>query len=113
MTVEPSSDEFGDAKGMDTFTRQGEVLDLVSAIYYLRAVDLCEAYHAPVSSHLFVEVSGHVVAAASHATLLEHMDWWQELFDDRLALVDGHVVLPDRPGIGVGLDRKALARFRA
>jgi len=80
---------------------------------YLRAVDLCDAYHTPVSSHLFVEISGHVVAAASHATLLEHMDWWQELFDDRLAVVDGHVVLPDRPGLGVGLDRKALARFRA
>ena len=80
---------------------------------YLRAVDLCEAYHAPVSSHLFVEVSGHVVAAASHATLLEHMDWWQELFDDRLPVVDGQVVLPERPGIGVGLDRAALARFRA
>jgi L-alanine-DL-glutamate epimerase-like enolase superfamily enzyme len=25
----------------------------------------------------------------------------------------GHVVLPDRPGLGLGLDRKALERFRA
>jgi len=66
-----------------------------------------------VSSHLFVEVSRHVVAAASNASLLEHMDWWAELFDERLPIVDGHVVLSERPGIGVGLDRKALERFRA
>ena len=80
---------------------------------YLRAVELCEAYHVPVSSHLFVEVSGHVVAAAAHPSLLEHMDWWLPLFDDRLPIVDGHVVLSERPGIGVALDRAALARFRA
>ncbi len=80
---------------------------------YLKAVDLCEAYQAPVSSHLFVEASGPVLAMAPHAVLLEHMDWWQELFDDRLPIVEGAVVLPTRPGIGLGLNRAALARFRA
>jgi L-alanine-DL-glutamate epimerase-like enolase superfamily enzyme len=80
---------------------------------YLKAVDLCQAYQTPVSSHLFVEASGPVLAAAPHAVLLEHMDWWQELFDDRLPVVEGAVVLPERPGIGLGLHRAALARFRA
>jgi len=79
---------------------------------YLRAVDVCEAYQTPVSSHLFVEVSGHVVAATGHASLLEHMNWWAGLFAEPLPIVDGHVVLSDRPGIGVGLDRNALDRFR-
>jgi L-alanine-DL-glutamate epimerase-like enolase superfamily enzyme len=60
-----------------------------------------------------VEASGPVLAAAPHAMLLEHMDWWQELFDERLPIVEGAVVLPERPGIGLGLDRAALARFRA
>jgi L-alanine-DL-glutamate epimerase-like enolase superfamily enzyme len=54
-----------------------------------------------------------VLAAAPHAVLLEHMDWWQELFEDRLPIVEGAVVLPERPGIGLGLNRAALARFRA
>jgi L-alanine-DL-glutamate epimerase-like enolase superfamily enzyme len=80
---------------------------------YLRAIDLCGAYQVPVSSHLFTEASGHALAAAPHGLILEHMDWWQELFDDRLAVIDGHLVLPDRPGIGLGLDRGALTRFRA
>jgi L-alanine-DL-glutamate epimerase-like enolase superfamily enzyme len=80
---------------------------------YLKAVNLCEAYHSPVSSHLFVESSGPVLATAPHGVILEHMDWWESLFDDRLAVVDGAVVLPDRPGIGLGLDRAALTRYRA
>ncbi len=79
---------------------------------YLKAVALCEAAHTPVSSHLFMEVSGHVVAAA-RGVILEHMSWWEPLFDERLPVVDGHLVLSERPGIGVGLDRTALARFRA
>jgi L-alanine-DL-glutamate epimerase-like enolase superfamily enzyme len=80
---------------------------------YLKAVNLCEAYQTPVSSHLFAEASGPVLATAPHGVILEHMDWWEALFDDRLAIVDGTVVLPDRPGIGLGLHRAALARYRA
>jgi L-alanine-DL-glutamate epimerase-like enolase superfamily enzyme len=80
---------------------------------YLKAVDLCEAYQTPVSSHLFVEASGPVLATAPHGVLLEHMDWWQELFAERLPIVDGAVVLPERPGIGLGLNRTALAKYRA
>lgn len=80
---------------------------------YLKAVNLCEAYQLPVSSHLFVEVSGPVLATAPNGVILEHMDWWEALFDDRLEIVDGAVVLPDRPGIGLGLNRAALTRYRA
>jgi L-alanine-DL-glutamate epimerase-like enolase superfamily enzyme len=80
---------------------------------YLKAVSLCEAYQAPVSSHLFVEASGPVLATAPHGVILEHMDWWEALFEDRLAVVDGAAILPDRPGIGLGLNRAALARYRA
>jgi L-alanine-DL-glutamate epimerase-like enolase superfamily enzyme len=80
---------------------------------YLKAVNLCEAYQAPVSSHLFVESSGPVLATAPNGVILEHMDWWETLFEDRLPIVDGAVVLPERPGIGLGLDRAALTRYRA
>ncbi|HET7874669.1 MAG TPA: mandelate racemase/muconate lactonizing enzyme family protein [Methylomirabilota bacterium] len=80
---------------------------------YWKAVVLCEAYHQPVSSHLFMEASCHVLAAAPNGLILEHMDWWQELFTDGLALEDGAVVLPERPGIGLDLSPRALERFRA
>ena len=80
---------------------------------YRRAGELCRAYGQPVSSHLFMEASCHVLAAAPNALILEHMDWWEALFAEPLRIVDGCVLVPDRPGIGVELDPKALARFRA
>ena len=80
---------------------------------YRRAAELCRAYHQPVSSHLFMEASAHVLAAAPNALILEHMDWWQPLFTDPLRLEEGCVVLSENPGIGLDLDRKALDRFKA
>jgi L-alanine-DL-glutamate epimerase-like enolase superfamily enzyme len=80
---------------------------------YRRAVELCRAWHQPVSSHLFMEASAHVLAAAPNALILEHMDWWQPLFTEPLALADGCVVLSERPGLGTEIDRKAVERFKA
>ncbi|MDP3911818.1 MAG: mandelate racemase/muconate lactonizing enzyme family protein [Gemmatimonadales bacterium] len=80
---------------------------------YRRAAELCRAYHQPVSSHLFMEASAHVLAAAPNGLILEHMDWWQPLFTEALRLEEGCVVLSENPGIGLDLDRKALDRFKA
>ncbi len=80
---------------------------------FLAAADLCRAYHQPVSSHLFMETSCHLFAAAPNALILEHMDWWQELFTEPLAVEGGHVIVPDRPGIGLELSARALERFKA
>jgi L-alanine-DL-glutamate epimerase-like enolase superfamily enzyme len=35
----------------------------------------------------------------------------RELVDDELALVDGRLTLPQRPGLGIELNRQALERF--
>ncbi len=80
---------------------------------FLKTATLCDALHTPVSSHLFMETSCHLIAAAPNGLILEHMDWWQELFEAPLSLVEGQVLLPVKPGIGLGLNRKALERFKA
>jgi L-alanine-DL-glutamate epimerase-like enolase superfamily enzyme len=41
------------------------------------------------------------------------MTWWEELFTEPLAVEDGAVVVPERPGLGVDLAPRALQRFRA
>jgi L-alanine-DL-glutamate epimerase-like enolase superfamily enzyme len=79
---------------------------------FMKAAALCEAFHTPVSTHLFVEASVHALAAAPNGLILEHMDWWQELFAEPLRVVAGDVVLPQRPGIGLRLDHGSVERFR-
>ena len=80
---------------------------------FMRAAALCQAWHQPVSSHLFTEACAHLLAAAPNALIVEHMNWWQDLFSEPLLIEDGCVVLSEKPGIGVDLSQTALKRFRA
>jgi len=80
---------------------------------FMRAAALCQAWHQPVSSHLFTETSAHLLAAAPNALILEHMNWWQDLFSEPLRINEGCIVLSEKPGIGVDLSQTALKRFKA
>ena len=80
---------------------------------WMRTAALAEAWNLPICSHLFPEVSVHLVAVAPTACFLEHMPWAEELFRERLELADGQAVLPDRPGIGFTWDEAVVRRFLA
>jgi mandelate racemase len=55
----------------------------------------------PVSSHLFCEVSAHLLAATPTAHWLEYMDWWNPVLAHPLEIRDGMAIPSDRPGSGV------------
>jgi L-alanine-DL-glutamate epimerase-like enolase superfamily enzyme len=80
---------------------------------FMRAAALCQAWHQPVSSHLFTETSAHLLAALPNALILEHMSWWQDLFTEPLTIDGGCLVLSEKPGIGLDLSQSALKRFKA
>lgn len=90
---------------MPDLQRMGGITD------YLNTCALCAAYDQPVSSHLFTEASAHVLAAQPHGLMLEHMEWWEELFDAPLVVEAGQVVLPAGDGLGLELSADALTRF--
>jgi L-alanine-DL-glutamate epimerase-like enolase superfamily enzyme len=78
---------------------------------YLDAAALCRAHHTPVSTHLFMEACCHLLAAQPHGIILEHMAWWEELYDERLTVTEGSVVVPQGSGIGLRLNARAIQRF--
>ena len=57
----------------------------------------------------------HVLAAMEEAEYMEYCvqttDLNQRLVAERFPLVDGHVAVPDRPGLGIDLDEAALREF--
>ena len=65
-----------------------------------------------MSSHLFPEVSVHLLAATPTCHYLEYVDWANVLVEEPLAIVDGHAVVPARPGNGMVWDKSAVARYR-
>jgi len=78
---------------------------------YLNTCTLCAAYSQPVSSHLFTEASAHVLAAQSHGLMLEHMEWWDALFETPIVVAEGAVVLPSGDGLGLSVSQAVLQNF--
>lgn len=79
---------------------------------WLRTAALADAWRLPLSSHLFPEISAHLLSASPTAYYLEHMPWAQPLLAERLPLVDGCTPLPDSPGLGLTWDPDAVERYR-
>jgi mandelate racemase len=77
-----------------------------------QAAVLAAEHHIRMSSHLFPEVSAHLLAATPTGHFLEYMDWADVLVQEPLRIVDGHAVIPERPGNGLVWDQAAVARFR-
>src|SRR5262249_3271999 len=63
-----------------------------------RAAALAAEHRIEMSSHLFPEVSAHLLAATPTRHFLEYMDWIDCLVQEPLRIVDGHAVSPERPG---------------
>lgn len=77
-----------------------------------QAADIAAVHRLPMSSHLFPEVSAHLLAATPTCHFLEYVDWANVLVQQPLAIVNGAAVVPDRPGNGMIWDEAAVARFR-
>jgi mandelate racemase len=77
-----------------------------------RAAGLAAAYNREVSSHLFPEVSAHLLAATPGRHWLEYVDWAVPLLQEPLQIVDGMAIVPNRPGNGMLWDEAAVATFK-
>jgi mandelate racemase len=79
---------------------------------FQRAAALAASHGIEMSSHLFPEVSAHVLAATPTCHWLEWVDWAEKVLQDPLKIVDGHAVVPDRPGNGLAWSKKAVEKYR-
>ena len=77
-----------------------------------RAAALAAAHGIEMSSHLFPEVSAHLLAATPTCHWLEWVDWAEKILAEPLRIVDGQAVVPDRPGNGLVWNKKAVEKYR-
>ena len=80
---------------------------------WLRAAALAESRGLPMSSHLFPEYSAHLLAVTPTRHWLEYMDWANPLLQEPYEVQAGGLAPPDRPGVGIVWDQKALKQFAA
>ena len=79
---------------------------------WMRAAALAQGAGVEMSSHLFPEVSGHLLAATPTAHWLEYVDWADAVLAEPLRVKDGHLMVSDAPGIGLKWDEKAVKQYQ-
>jgi mandelate racemase len=80
---------------------------------WLRSVPIAAAAGIEVSTHLYPEVSAHLMRVTETAHWLEWQDWADPILREPFPVVAGHLEIPGREGIGIEWDEGAVRRFAA
>jgi mandelate racemase len=79
---------------------------------WMRAAALAQAAGMEMSSHLFPEVSCHLLAATPTCHFLEYVDWADTVLEEPLEIKDGKAIVPSAPGAGIRWNESAVERYR-
>ena len=80
---------------------------------WMHAAGLAEAAAMPMSSHLFPELSSHLLPATPTRHWLEYVDWAAPILAEPLIVKDGLATPPDRIGNGLCWDEHAVKHYAA
>jgi mandelate racemase len=78
---------------------------------WMRAAALAQATGVEMSSHLFPEASCQLLAATPTCHWLEYVDWADPVLEEPVRLKKGHVVIPERLGLGMRWNERAVKKY--
>ena len=87
-----------------------DVMKIGGVTGWLSAIGQAEAGSLPMSSHIFVEASAHLLAVTPTAHWLEYLDLAGAILVEPHRPLDGTVIAKG-PGLGIEWDESAIARF--
>ena len=80
---------------------------------WLKAAAIAETSGLPMSSHLFPEVSSHLMMVTPTNHWLEYVDWAEPILSEPLVLKNGYAIAPERAGNGLSWDEDAVRLYAA
>jgi mandelate racemase len=78
---------------------------------WLEASALANAHGLPMSSHIFQEISCHLMAVTPTAHWLEKMDLAGPILKQPLQFENGMAIIPDMPGTGIEWNEQAVRQY--
>jgi L-alanine-DL-glutamate epimerase-like enolase superfamily enzyme len=76
---------------------------------FLRLANLADQAGLQLAPHFAMEIHVHLAAAYPREPWVEHFEWLNPLFNERLQTEGGRMLVPARPGLGFTLSEQALA----
>jgi L-alanine-DL-glutamate epimerase-like enolase superfamily enzyme len=96
-----------EARGCDFI--QPDVPRVGGLTHFLKIMQLADLRGLELAPHFSMEIHLHLTAAYPREPWLEHFDWLEPLFNERLKLQGGRMHLPAAPGLGFSLSEQARA----
>ena len=79
---------------------------------FLKICALADHKNLCLAPHYVMEIHLHLTAAYSREPWVEHFEWSEPMFNERLQIKDGRMIVPNRPGLGFSLSEQARAWTR-
>ena len=79
---------------------------------FLKILSIADHNHLKLAPHFAMEIHLHLAAAYSREPWVEHFEWLEPMFNERLEIRDGRMIVPNRPGLGFSLSEQARAWTR-
>jgi L-alanine-DL-glutamate epimerase-like enolase superfamily enzyme len=76
---------------------------------FLKIAGLAEHAGLMLAPHFAMELHIHLAAAYPKQSWVEHFEWLEPLFNERIEIKDGRMIVPTRPGLGVSISEQARA----
>jgi L-alanine-DL-glutamate epimerase-like enolase superfamily enzyme len=74
---------------------------------FLKIMALADQSRLRMAPHFAMEIHLHLSASYPHEPWVEHFEWLEPMFNERLTIKDGRMQVPNRPGLGFSLSEQA------
>ena len=78
---------------------------------FLKVLDRAREKHLMVGPHFVMEMHLPLAAAYRGNVWVEHIDWLEELFNEKVQIQDGTMLVPNRIGSGFTFNPKVLEKY--
>ena len=75
---------------------------------FLKIMNHADHAGMKLAPHFAMEIHLHLAAAYPKEPWVEHFEWLEPMFNERLEIKDGRMIVPNRPGLGFSLSEQAL-----
>lgn len=89
-----------------------DVMKIGGVANWLIAAHSAAQHAVPISSHLFPEISAHLLACAQNRHFLEYANWTDAILQEPVLPNNGYIRISEKPGIGIAWDLSAVAKFQ-
>ncbi|MCP3383435.1 mandelate racemase/muconate lactonizing enzyme family protein [Bradyrhizobium sp. CCGUVB4N] len=79
---------------------------------FLKILALADHKKLQLAPHYCMEIHLHLTAAYAREPWVEHFEWSEAMFNEKLEVVNGRMIVPNRPGLGFSLSEQGRAWTR-